>query len=104
MQENHLQGKRQKKKRIRSENSILAGSILLCIVTLTAVTVCLVAVFQYRSLQQQNVEVMNELEEVRLVEEMSYSQAEVDALLECAVAHARDETVAEVSSAFLDQL
>ena len=104
MQENHLQGKRQKKKRRRSENSILAGSILLCIVTLTAVTVCLVAVFQYRAIQQENVEVMNELEEVRLEEEMSYSQAEVDALLENAVEQTREETDAEVSSAFLDQL
>ena len=104
MQENHIQGKRQKKKRRRSENSILAGSILLCIVTLTAVTVCLVAVFQYRAIQQENVAVMNELEEVRLVEEMSYSQAEVDAMLESAVAQTREETDAEVSSAFLDQL
>lgn len=104
MQENHLQGKRQKKKRRRSENSILAGSILLCIVTLTAVTVCLVAVFQYRAIQQENVEVMNELEEVRLEEEMSYSQAEVDTLLENAVAQAREETGSEVSGAFLDQL
>lgn len=104
MQENHLQGKRQKKKRIRSENSILAGSILLCVVTLTAVTVCLVAVLQYRAIQQENVEVMNELEEVRLEEELLYSQAEVDTLLESAVAQTKEETDAEVSSAFLDQL
>lgn len=104
MQENHSQGKRSRKKRRRSENSILAGSILLCIVTLTAVTVCLVAVFQYRAIQQKNVAVMNELEEIRLVEEVSYSQAEVDTLLENAVAQAREETDAEVSRAFLDKL
>lgn len=48
MQENQIQGRRRKKKRRKSENHILAGSILLCIVTLTAVTICLVMVFQYR--------------------------------------------------------
>ena len=78
MQENHSHGKRSRKKRRRSENSILAGSILLCIVTLTAVTICLVMVFQYRAVQQKNTAVMSELETIRLKEEAAYNQAEVD--------------------------
>ena len=85
MQENHSHGKRSRKKRRRSENSILAGSILLCIVTLTAVTICLVMVFQYRAVQQKNTAVMSELETIRLKEEAAYNQAEVDAMIESAV-------------------
>lgn len=104
MQENHLQGKRGRKKRRRSENSILAGSILLCIVTLTAVTICLVMVFQYRAVQQRNTAVMNELEAIRLDEEATYSQAEVDALIDNAVQEAREKAAAETGEAFLDQL
>lgn len=104
MQENHSQGKRQKKKRRRSENSILAGSILLCIITLTAVTICLVTVFQYRAIQQKNTAVMNELEEIRLEEAAAYSQAEVDALIENAVAETAEKTGEEVNRAFLDKL
>lgn len=104
MQENHSQGKRSKKKRRRSENSILAGSILLCIVTLTAVTICLVMVFQYRAVQQKNTAVMSELEAIRLDEEASYSQAEVDALVDSAVEEAKVETEEKVSDEFLDKL
>lgn len=104
MQESHLQGKRSKKKRRRSENSILAGSILLCIVTLTAVTVCLVMVFQYRALQQKNTAVMSELEAIRLKEEAAYNQAEVDAMIESAVEEAKEKTGEEVSSQFLGRI
>lgn len=104
MQENHLQGKRSRKKRRRSENSILAGSILLCIVTLTAVTICLVMVFQYRAIQQKNTAVMSELETIRLEEEAAYNQAEVDALISAAVEEAEEKTKEEVSEEFLDQL
>ncbi len=104
MQENHLQGKRSRKKRRRSENSILAGSILLCIVTLTAVTICLVMVFQYRAVQQRNTAVMNELEAIRLDEEATYTQAEVDALIDNAVEEARQKAEEETGEAFLDQL
>lgn len=104
MQENQMQGKRHKKKRRRSENSILAGSILLCIVTLTAVTICLVMVFQYRALQQKNTETMNELETIRLEEEASYSQDEVDAMIEAAVQETEEKTGEEVSNEFLGRL
>ncbi len=104
MQENHSQGKRSKKKRRRSENSILAGSILLCIVTLTAVTICLVMVFQYRAVQQKNTAVMSELEAIRLKEEAAYTQAEVDALIENAVEEAKEKTGEEVEKGFLDRI
>ncbi len=101
MQENHSQGKRSRKKRRRSENSILAGSILLCIVTLTAVTICLVMVFQYRAIQQKNTAVMGELEAIRLREEAAYNQAEVDALVESAVEEAKEKTGEEVKESYL---
>lgn len=104
MQENHSQGKRSKKKRRRSENSILAGSILLCIVTLTAVTICLIMVFQYRAVQQKNTAVMSELEAIRLKEEAAYTQAEVDALIENAVEEAKEKTGEEVEKGFLDRI
>ncbi len=104
MQENHSQGKRSRKKRRRSENSILAGSILLCIITLTAVTICLVVVFQYRAIQQKNTAVMSELEAIRLKEEAAYNQAEVDALVESAVEEAKEKTSEEVSEAFLSRM
>lgn len=104
MQENHSQGKRSKKKRRRSENSILAGSILLCIVTLTAVTVCLVMVFQYRAVQQKNTAVMSELEAIRLKEEAAYNQAEVDAMIESAVEEAKEKTGEEVKGQFLGSI
>lgn len=104
MQENHLQGKRSKKKRRRSENSILAGSILLCIVTLTAVTICLVMVFQYRAVQQKNTAMMSELEAIRLREEAAYNQAEVDAMIESAVEEAEEKTGEEVKGKILGSI
>lgn len=104
MQENHLQGKRHRKRRRRSENSILAGSIILCIVTLTAITICLVTVFQYRAVQQKNTAVMSELEAIRLEEEATYNQAEVDALIEGAVEEAVEKTAEQVDDEFHDQM
>lgn len=104
MQENHIQGKRHRKRRRRSENSILAGSILLCIVTLTAITICLVMVFQYRSLQQKNTAVMSELEAIRLEEAAAYTQEEVDALVETAVEEAEEKTGEKVSEEFLGRI
>ena len=104
MQENHSQKKRGRKRRRRSENSILTGSILLCIITLTAVTICLVMVFQYRAVQQKNTAVMSELEEIRLREAAAYSQDEVDALIESAVEEAKEKTGEEVEKGLLDRI
>lgn len=80
MQEYHVSNR--SKKRRRNENSILLGSIILCIVTMSAITVCLVAVFRYRAAQLENIEVMNTLEELKNENEQLYTPAEVDAIVE----------------------
>ena len=77
MQENNLQVKIRNRRHRRNEFGILFGSIVLCIITLTAVTFCLILVFKYRASQLENVAVMNELEEMQ----NRYTQEEVDALL-----------------------
>ncbi len=104
MRENNLQGKRRRKKHRRSENSILAGSIILCIITLASVTVCLVTVFQNRAAQLQKVEVMRELETARQEIEQSYSQDEVDQMIQETVNQTKEQTSQEVSSEFLGKM
>jgi len=104
MREKNLQSRRRKKKHKRSENGILAGSILLCIITLVSITICLVMVFQNRAAQLERVEVMNELETARQEIDMSYTQDEVDQMIQDAVDKTRDETSQEVSSEFLSKL
>lgn len=104
MRENHLYGKRHKKRRRRSENGILIGSIILCLVTLTAITISLLMVFKYRSVQMENTAVMNELEAIRMDETVTYTQGEVDAMIAKAVEDTADETSEEVRNEFLDKL
>lgn len=104
MQENHLQGKRNKRNRRRKENGILIGSILLCLVTLTAVSVCLVMVFEYRAAQEKAVAVMQELEEAQVREAASYDQAEVDKMLAEAVKEATEKASEEASGQILDRM
>lgn len=104
MQENNMQAKRHRKKRKRSENGILIGSIVLCIVTLMAITICLMMVFQYRAIQMENTMVMSELEAIRMNETVTYTQGEVDAMIALAVEDAIDQTSEEVSGEFLDKL
>ncbi len=71
---------------------------------MTAVTICLVMVFQYRAVQQKNTAMMSELEAIRLKEEAAYSQAEVDALIENAVEEAKEKNGEEVEKGFLDRI
>lgn len=104
MQEMNLRSKRHKKKRRRSENGILVGSIILCLVTLTAITITLVMVFRYRAIQMENTVVMNELESVRMDETVTYTQGEVDAMIANAVTQTADETTQAVQSDFLEKL
>lgn len=104
MQENGTQNKRHKKKHRKSENGILLGSIILCIVTLMAITVSLMLVFKYRAIQMENVEVMSELEEILMDETVTYTQDEVDAMVTLAVEEAVAKTSEEVSGEFLDKL
>ncbi len=104
MQENILQSKKHKKRRKRSENGILAGSIILCLITLSAITICLVVAFKYRSAQLENVTVMNELNEVQKERDAAYTQAEVDTLVSDAVAEAVAQTSEETANQFLGEL
>ena len=104
MQENSTQVKKQKKKRKGSENGILIGSIILCLVTLLAITICMMMVFRYRAIQMENITVMNELEEVLMDDTVTYTQDEVDAMITVAVEAAVDQTNEEVSEEFLDKL
>lgn len=104
MQENILQSKKHKKRRKRSENGILAGSIILCLITLSAITICLVVAFKYRSAQLENVTVMNELNEVQKERDAAYTQEEVDTLVSDAVAEAVAQTSEETANQFLGEL
>ena len=104
MQEKNLQGKKSQNKRRRSENGILIGSIILCLVTLSAITICLMMVFRYRAVQMETTVVMNELESIRMDETVTYTQGEVDAMIAHAVAEEAERTTKEVSDEFLDKL
>lgn len=104
MRENNIYGKKHKKKRRRSENGILIGSIVLCLVTLAAITISLVMVFKYRAVQMENTVVMNELEAIRMDETITYTQGEVDAMLANAVEETAGRTSEEVEEQFLDKL
>ena len=104
MQENSTQIKKHRKKRKRNENGILIGSIILCIVTLLAITICMMMVFKYRAVQMENVVVMNELEEILMDDTVTYTQEEVDAMITVAVETAVNQTSEEVSGEFLDKL
>lgn len=104
MREMNLHGRRHKKKRRRNENGILIGSIILCLVTLSAITICLVMVFKYRAVQMENAVVMGELEAIRMDETITYTQGEVDAMIAHAVDEAAAQTSEEVRNEFLSKL
>lgn len=104
MLENHNQNRKQKKKRKGSENGILAGSIVLCVVTLAAIAICMTMVFRYRSVQMENAVIMDELEALRTDETVTYTQEEADAMTALAVEEAVEETGEKVRQEFLDKL
>ena len=104
MLENSMQFKKQKKKRRRSESGILISSIILCIVTLLAITICMIMVLRYRAVQMENIAVMNELEEILMDDTVTYTQDEVDAMVTVAVEAAVNQTSEEVSGEFLDKM
>lgn len=104
MQDMNLQSKRHKRRHRRNENGIVIGSIILCLVTLTAITICLIMVFRYRSIQKENITVMNELEALRLEEAVTYTQDEVDVMIANAVTENTEQTTEEVREEFLDKL
>lgn len=100
MQANRLLGRRNRRKQKRSENRTLFGSIILCLITLTAVTVCMIMVLRYRAIQMENTTVLNELDNLRLEQEATYTQGEVEALL----TQARQETEDETKDGILEEL
>ncbi|MBQ6807259.1 MAG: hypothetical protein IJO97_07520 [Lachnospiraceae bacterium] len=104
MQENNIPMKTRKKRRRRSENSILFGSIIMCIVTLCAITVCLVVVFKYRAVQVENTTVMQELADAKLLQEQSYTQEEVDGLLNEKTSEAASQAAQEKENEILDDI
>lgn len=100
MQENNLLMKAKKKRRRRVENGILFGSIILCIVTLSAVTVCMVMLFKYRAAQLETEEVMAELDALQ----NTYTQEEVDALLTQKTEEAALQASGEAQQEILDRI
>ena len=91
MQENQTLSRMRGKKRRRNENRILLSSIILCLVTMSAITICLAAVFRYRAAQIENVEAMNLVEELRTENEQRYTQEELEDILEAETQKDRDE-------------
>lgn len=104
MQDNNLQMKIKKRKQRRNENKILFGSIVLCIVTLSAITICLILLFQYRASRIETEEAMEQI--VQLQE--NYTRQEVDAMLAQAVEEAKEqaeeETKEEMIAAMKERL
>ena len=96
MQDNDLQMKINKRKQRRKENKILFGSIILCIVTLSAITFCLIILFQYRASRMETEEAMAQVEQLQ----DNYTQDEVDAMVlqaaEEAAKQASEETKEEL--------
>lgn len=100
----YLQGKKHRKKRRYSENGILLGSIILCVVTLLSITISLMMVFKCRAIQMENTAVMSELEAIRMDETVTYTQTEVDAMISQAVEETAQSTSAAVTQAYLDRM
>lgn len=104
MQDNDLQVKIKKRKQRRNENKILFGSIILCIVTLSAITFCLIILFQYRASRMETEEAMEQVTQLQ----DNYTQDEVDAMVlqaaEEAAKQASEETKEEVIAEMKDLL
>ncbi len=100
MQDNHVAVKSRKRKQRRNENRILFGSIILCIVTLSAITFCLMMLFQYRASRLETQEAMAQIE----VMQNRYSQEEVDALLAEKMEVAAGESAERTKEEMLTQM
>ncbi|MCM1387954.1 MAG: glycoside hydrolase family 25 protein [Bacillus sp. (in: Bacteria)] len=104
MQDNSLQTKIKKRKQRRNENKILFASIILCIVTLSAITFGLIILFQYRA---SRIEAEEAMEQVVQLQD-NYTKEEVDAMLaqavEEAAKQAKEETKEEMIAAMKELL
>ena len=96
MQDNDLQVKIKKRKQRRKENKILFGSIVLCIVTLSAITFCLIILFQYRASRMEAEEAMEQVTQLQ----DNYTQDEVDAM----VSRAAEEAAKQASEETKEEL
>lgn len=96
MQDNDLQKKIKKRKQRRRENKILFGSIILCIVTLSAITFCLIILFQYRASRMETEEAMAQVAQLQ----NNYTQDEVDAM----VSQAAEEAARQASEGTKEEL
>lgn len=95
-----VQMKKKSRKQRRTENGILFGSIILCIVTLTAVTFCMVLVFSYRASQLEAAKMRDEI----AVLQENYTQEEVDAMLANEKENAALTASAETEEAMLARM
>lgn len=76
----------------RKQQIGLITNIIFCLMTLTALTGCIILVLQNNSLKNQSIEVTNQLQEYEKQQQKCiYTQADVDAFLEAAVIKAQDE-------------
>lgn len=101
MQDNNsVQARAKRRRKRRNENRILFGSIILCIVTLSAITVCMIMLFEYRASQMQAEEAMARLEEMQ----NRYTQEEVDAMIAMRVEEATGETTEKTQEEMLARM
>lgn len=96
----HMRARKQKRKRVTS----LIGSIFLCIAALMALTLCMITLAKYKSLRTQNTIIMQELEEIRNHTEVTYTEAETNAMIEMAEEAARQEERLLTRNSILDTI
>lgn len=89
-----------KRKKRKHENRILFGSIILCIVTLSAITFCMMMLFQYRAARLETQEVIAQME----VMQNRYTQEEVDELLSQKAQEAAGESAKQTKEELLSQM
>lgn len=95
-----MYGRKHRRRRRGSENALLLGSIILCLITLTSISVCMVMVLRYRAIQTENTVVLNELDSLRLEQEATYTQGEVEALVD----HAKEEQESRTRQELLEEM
>lgn len=93
-------GKRKKRRKVTS----LIGSIFLCVAALMALTLCMITLAKYKSLRTQNTIVMQELESIRNNTEVTYTEAETQAMIDMAVESAKQDEHLKTQNTILDTI
>lgn len=95
-------------RRRRKKTAALISAFIICITACAALILCLTMVFRYRSLRLENTAVIKELEDIRTMQEVYYSQDETNAMIEQAEDKAKqkaaEETKAQILSLIKRQL